>query len=139
MLIRTHSLRATLIAAAAALLLSFAPPALAGKGGGGKPPRGTATISLVLLESTDGLPHWNQTVTFNVATTSTTMPYVNLKCYQGGTLVSDGWEGFFEGTLDDGVMGLASGPWSGGDADCTAYVTKPDRTVLGSMSFHVYA
>ena len=67
------------------------------------------------------------------------MPYVNLKCFQGGVLVLDSWEGFFAGTLDDGVMGLASGPWSGGAADCTAYVTKPDRTVLGSTSFHVYA
>lgn len=36
-------------------------------------------------------------------------------------------------------MGLASSPWNSGDADCTADVTKPERTVLGSTSFHVYA
>ena len=132
--------RAAVLAAVAALCLTLASPALAGRGGGGKPPKGgSATISLVLLESTDGLAHWNQTVTFNVATTATTSPFVNLKCQQGGVLVLDSWEGFFPGTLDDGIMGLASGPWSGGAADCTAYVTTPDRAVLGSTSFHVYA
>ena len=138
MLATKRSLRLAFVTALAALCLTCASPALAGKPV--KPPRGggSATVSLVLLESTDGLPHWNQTVTFDIVTTATTSPFVNLKCHQGGLLVLDSWEGFFEGTLDDGIMGLASGPWSGGEADCTAYVTKPDRTVLGSTSFHVY-
>jgi len=133
----TRQLRLALTVVLAPALLCVAAPAQAGRGG--KPPRGgSATISLVLLESTDGLAHWGQKVSFKVATTATTMPYVNLKCYQAGKLVSDGWESFFEG-LDDQIMGLASPAWTPGEAECTADVTKPDRTVLGSMSFHVYA
>jgi hypothetical protein len=110
-------------------------------GGGGKGPknRGTGTINLVLLESTDGLAHYGQRVTFNVSTTATTEPWVRLRCYQGGSLVVYGSEGFFERSLDDGVFGLGSPSWTGGAADCTADLTKPDGSVLGSTSFHVYA
>ena len=136
----TITRRLAVMASIAALSASPAAPALAGKGGGGKPPRGggSATISLVVLDATDGLAHWNHSVTFDVATTATTEPWVNLKCYQGGALVAEGWEGFFERALGDQVFRLASPKWTGGDADCTAFVTKPDKTVLGSTSFHVY-
>jgi hypothetical protein len=124
----------------AALCLAFAPVALAGKAGpGGKPPRGgTATISLVLLNSTDGLAHYGQTVTFNVSTTATDQPWVNVKCYQGRTLVAEGWNGYFDGSLTGRNFGLASPQWTSGAADCTAYVTTPQWAVLGSTSFHVY-
>ncbi len=140
MLTTTAPVRAAFVAALVMVCLAFSSTALAARGGGGgKPSRGSTTISLVLLQSTDGLAHWGQTITFNVATTATSEPFVNLKCYQGGTLVAEGWEGFFAGSLDDQIMGLASPRWTSGDAECTAYVTKPDRTVLGSTSFHVYA
>lgn len=137
---RKLSVRIAVLAAVAALCLVFAPTALAGKRpGGGKPPRGgTGTISLVLLDSTDGLAHYGQRVTFNVSTTTTDQPWVNLKCYQGGALVSEGWEGFFASSLDDGIFGLYSPQWSGGAADCTAWLTTPQWTQLGSTSFHVY-
>jgi hypothetical protein len=132
--------RLAVAAAVAALCLALGPTALAAKGGGGgKPSRGgTGTISLVLLDSTDGVAHWGQRVTFNVSTTATNEPWVNLRCYQSGTLVSEGWEGFFAGSLDDGVFGLYSPKWTGGDADCTARLTTPQWAELASTSFHVY-
>lgn len=133
-----------LVAVVGALCLVLAPAALAGKPGGsttsGKPPRGggSATIGLVLLNSTDGLAHWGQTVTFNVSTTATDQPWVNLKCYQGGALVAEGWNGYFDASLTGRNFGLSSPQWTGGAADCTAYVTNPQWVVLGSTSFHVY-
>lgn len=118
----------------------LAVPVLAGKGGGkgpGKPSGGTGTISLVLVDSTDGLAHYGQRVTFNVATTATNEPWVNLKCWQNGTLVAEGWNGFFERSITGRNFGLYSPQWTGGAADCTAYLTTPQRKVLGSASFHV--
>jgi hypothetical protein len=130
--------RAVLLTALAALL---ALPASASAAKGSKSPKphgGTATINLVLLDSTDGLPHYNQWVTFDIATTATTQPWVDLKCFQNGVLVSEEWNGFFDGSLTGRDFGLASPMWTGGAADCTAWVTNPDWTPLGSTSFHVY-
>ena len=138
------SMRLALAAAVTALCLALAPITLAAKGGGGskggggKPTAGAGTISLVLMDSTDGVAHYGQRVTFNVSTTATSEPWVNLKCYQNGALVAEGWEGFFEGSINDGVFGLYSPQWTGGDADCTANLTMPDRRVITSTSFHVY-
>ena len=137
--------RVALVAALAAICLAAAPAALAARGGGGGKPHGgggttggTGTISLVLLNSSDGLAHWGQKVTFNVSTTATSEPWVGLKCYRGGTQVSENWEGFFAGALDDQIFGLYSPQWTGGDAECTATLTTPQRSPLGSTSFHVY-
>ena len=133
------------LTAALVLCLAAAPTALAAKdggsgGGGGKPSRGgTATISLATVSSADGVPRWNDRVTFSVATTATTQPWVNLRCYQGGALVSEAYEGYFDGALGDRVFGLSSPIWTSGTADCTARVTTPQGTQLGSMSFHVEA
>ena len=135
-------MRKTFIAIALlALVALVAGPATAGgRGGGkGKPSSGGGTISLVLLDSTDGLAHYNQWIRFNVSTTATPEPWVNLKCYQGGALVAQGWEGYFERSLSDGNFRLNSPTWTGGEADCTAFLTTPQKVVLGSTSFHVYA
>src|SRR2546426_5650873 len=48
------------------------------KGGGGT--TGNGTISLVLMNSTDGLAHYGQNVTFNISTTATDQPWVYLVC-----------------------------------------------------------
>lgn len=140
MLTMTTPLRVLLLGATAALCLALSPPALAARGGGGgKPPKGggSATIALVLLDSTDGLPHWGQKVTFSLVTNEP-QPYVKLSCHQGGVLVSSGREAFYPGTLDDGVFGLWSAAWTGGAADCTADVQTGTGAVIGTMSFHVY-
>src|ERR1700693_4862101 len=64
--------RCALIATVAAVCLALAPTALAAKGGGaGKGGGGTGggSITLVLVNSTDGLAHWGAQVTFNISTT----------------------------------------------------------------------
>ena len=113
-----------------------------GKHGGGGTTGGSGTISLhsplVVDKNGNGTPNWGDVVRFDVSTTSTTQPWVYLKCYQGG-LVSQGSEGYFAGSLDDGNFGLYSPMWSSGAADCTATLQTPSGSVLGSTSFHVDA
>ncbi len=114
-------------------------PQCSGNGGGG------GTISLVLLNSTDGWPHVGQKVTFNVSTTATNYPWVTLYCYQGGTLVYKASNGIFPTSLGQDFT-LASNSWTSGEADCTAYLQNWDDYMkhgwiqdLASTSFHVFA
>jgi hypothetical protein len=127
--------------AAIILALALVPAALAVKpaGGGGGHHTGGGTIALVLLNSTDGFAHYGQSVTFNISTTATTEPWVHLVCSQNGAMVAQGWAGYFDGSLGGRDFTLSSGSWTSGAGDCTAYLTKPDGSVLGSTSFHVYA
>src|SRR5215203_687434 len=75
--------------------LALVPTALAGKGGkNGGTSGGSSSLSLVLLNSTDGLPHYGQTVTFSLST-SATRPYVSVNCYQAGAWVYAASAGFF--------------------------------------------
>ena len=115
-----------------------------GNGGGGKPPKpgsgGSGTISgPVLIDTADAVVNHGDRIRFNVSTSSTTEPWVKLYCYQGGALVAQGSEGYFERSLDDGVFGLYSPMWASGAADCTAKLTKPDGSVLATTSFSVNA
>jgi len=125
-----------------ALSLAFAPVALAGKGhhgGGGTTSSGSGSLTMVLVTKTaDGLPHWGNTVTFTLKTTIS-QPWVHLVCSQNGTMVAEGWNGYFVGSLTGTNFGLYSPKWSGGAADCTGYLTTPQWAVVGSTSFHVYA
>jgi len=143
------SFRAALAAGIAALCLTLcltlAPVALAAKsgggahkGGGGGGPASGGSIGLVVLNSPDGLPHWHGEVTFDVSTTVTSEPWVELACYQNGTAVLVGWKGFFERSLTTQVFTLASNGWRGGAADCTAWLETGKGAKLASTSFHVY-
>jgi hypothetical protein len=136
------------VVAIAALALA-ATPAFAGKpgGGGGKPGGGGTTtpggsLQLVLLNSSDGLPHYGQKITFNV-TTSATRPFVSLNCYQGGVWVYAASVGFFADYPWEKTFTLASTSWAAGAADCTAklYTTVDGSrtTTLATQSIHVYA
>ena len=115
--------------------------ALAGRPGGSS----SSSISLVLLPSADTTslavsPRHGDQVTFNVSTTATANPYVNLKCYKNGLLVAEGWEGFFDGALGDKIFTLWSPMWTGGSAECTAALamySKGRWKTLASTSFHV--
>lgn len=115
-----------------------------GKGGGGKT-SGTSSFSLVLLDSTDGVAHWNQRVTFDIQTTQTDKPYVDLSCSQGGAVVYRNSAGYFDGYPWpwNQTMTLSSQAWTGGDADCTARLYSATNsgatTTLATMSFHVAA
>ena len=113
--------------------------------GGGTTTTGGGTISLVLLDSTDGLPHYGQHVTFNVSTTATTHPWVTMRCYVGGIVVDTDSNAMFDGSLDT-IFTLGGTPsWQSGAADCTATLENRDSyskngsiTALASTSFHVY-
>ena len=135
---------------AAALVSSSALAARGGGGGhkgGGGSTGGTGTIALatplVVDNNGNGLPNYTDVVTFNISTTATTTPYVNLVCTQNGVLVASGWRGYWAGSLDTSWnFGLESGAWPGGAADCTAYLkmqTKQGWSILGSTSFGVGA
>jgi hypothetical protein len=135
--------------AALVLVLIVVPVAFAAKSGG-RPPGGgggtpTSTITLHLLNSTDGLAHVGQLVTFDVSTTSTQYPWVTLYCYRSGSLVYKMSNGIFPTSLGEDFT-LASNSWMSGEADCTAYLQNWDNyskhhsiTNLASTSFHVYA
>jgi hypothetical protein len=116
---------------------------------GGGHTGGTGTISLVMVtdRNGDGLPNYNDIVTFNVSTTSTTQPWVTLKCSQNGTLVYQASNGIFDISLNQKFT-LASTAWAGGTADCTATLQNWDNYAkrgakgivdITSMTFHVNA
>jgi len=110
-------------------------------GGNGHVQNANSSLSLVLLTSTDGLAHWGQQVTFNISTDATAYPYVNLKCYKNGNMVAEGWAGFFDGALGNRTFGLYSPQWTGGAADCTAWLdiyAHGKWKQLTSTSFLVY-
>jgi len=117
-----------------------------GRHGGGGTVSGGGTIALAPLvvdNNGNGTPNWNDVVTFQISTTATTQPYVNLVCSQNGTVVASGWKGYWDGSLDTNWnFGLSSGAWPGGAADCTAYLkmaTSKGWSTLASMGFHVDA
>jgi hypothetical protein len=88
--------RIGLIAVVGVLALAFVPVALAGKvgntsggvkHGGGGGGGGTLSLVMVMDANGDGLPNWGDTVTFNVSTTATTEPHVDLTCSKNGVVV----------------------------------------------------
>lgn len=143
---RSRSLRIALAVFALAALLAV-PAALAAKGGkpgGGGGGSSTSSLSLVLLNSTDGLPHQGQQVTFTVSTTATSTPSVRLDCYKGGVWVYTATAGFYPAYPWAPNYTLASSAWTSGEADCTATLYSTSNggtrtTTLATLQFHVYA
>lgn len=148
---RHRPLRRLFGATSEALLISMlvfgliAGTALAAKGGGGKGPGGgdRGSLSLVMVEDTngDGLPNHGEELTFDVTTTATDKPYVSVRCYQGASFVYDGWAGFFPGAWFGTTFTMSSTTWVSGDADCTARLVMwgsngRERT-LAEQAFHV--
>ncbi len=122
----------------------LAGPALAAKGGG-HVSGGSGTVTLVVLESTDGLPHFGGRVTYEVSTTATAYPYVRTSCVQNGKQVLSTSAGYFDSYAFPSAQTFALGPtgyWASGAADCTAtlYMAGSRReTVLGTTTYHVNA
>jgi hypothetical protein len=94
----------------------------------------------------NGAPDYGDTVTFAVSTTATTMPYVTLNCYQGGTLVYQASNGIFAISLNQLFNLGGTDAWQGGAASCTATLQNWDSygkhhsvANLASMSFSVGA
>jgi len=144
----THTLMALAEASLIAVLVVglVAGVAFAGKGGngggGGKPGGGGGgTIVMVPMDGATEA-RFGERVTFDVATTSTAYPYVHLRCWQGGSLVAEGRQGFFPTAIGNEWFVLGPTPaWQGGAADCTATLEKYTRKgwgVLASVSFPVY-
>jgi hypothetical protein len=129
------------------LALVLVPAALAAKGhGGGGNTTSTSSISAPVIVTDTGTPglSYGDSVTFNISTTATTQPWVNLRCYQNGATVLNAWDGYFAGALNyNWNFGLGSGAWQSGAADCTAYLDMSNGrngwTQLSSVSFHVDA
>jgi len=114
---------------------------LAAKSGGGGHTTASGTFSLVLVDSTDGVAHWSQHITFNASSTATYY-FVRVNCSQSGALVYQQSIGFYVGWPWTKNFTLMSAAWTGGAADCDAllYSTNADGTnfqSLATMTFHV--
>ena len=114
-----------------------------GSGGGGSTGGSSGSISPVMVNDvgTSGTS-LGDTVTFNVSTTATTKPWVTVKCFQNGTLVSKESNGIFPTSLDQNFTLGPTGFWQGGAASCTAtlenwdgYSKNGSITPLASISF----
>src|SRR6478672_818060 len=112
-----------------------------GHHGGGGTTGGSGTISLasplVVDGNGNGTANWADVVSFDISTTATTEPWVNLVCSQNGVVVAQGWNGYFVGSITSRNFGLYSSYWNSGAADCVAYLTTPTWSRLASTSFHV--
>jgi hypothetical protein len=141
-------MRRIAIAAVSAVALTalLAGPALAGgKGGTGKGGGGTSTLTLVLLNSADGQAHYGQSVTFNVSSTVTSKPMVELDCFQAGSLVYTHSAGFYPDYPWPWLQtyNLSSTAWTSGAADCAAKLyyanNKGGFVTLKTLNFAVAA
>jgi hypothetical protein len=110
------------------------------RGGNGS----TSNLSLVLLNSTDGLPHYGQQVTFTVSTTATTEPHVSLLCSQNGVVVYRNDAGYYASYPWpwNQTMTLSAYAWTSGGASCAAvlYYFSGAKTVNAfTLNFQVAA
>jgi hypothetical protein len=113
-----------------------------GKPGGGGSTGGSGSLTLVMSTDNngDGRPNWGDTVTFNVSTTATTTPNVDLKCSKNGVVVYGATTGFYASYPWPwtNFMTLSSASWQSGSADCTAtlyYFSGSRNTILSTLSF----
>ena len=137
-MIRRHRIGLSMLVAIG-LLVGLSSMSLAARGGG-------STINLVVLPTgtarTAADPSQGSQVTFEVESQAD-RPFVNLRCYQGGEFVYDGWHGFFASYYTDPIFTLSSQLWTAGEADCTARLVEwgkngRERT-LATLGFHVTA
>ena len=137
----------TTAVATAVVVALAATPAYAAKGGGGKPapaPDASSTVAVKNVNPADTVLNWGDTVTFDVTTTATDTPAVQLDCYQNGVLVMTSAAGYYPSWPWSSDLRLYSGVWTSGAADCTARLYKSStnglRTyTLATQSFHVAA
>ena len=113
----------------------------AAKGGGSKGGKQTdSTLSLVTLDSADGLAYHTHRLAFEVSTTATDRPFVGVRCWQGSAWVLDAYTGYFEDYMFDPWLTLDSPYWAAGvEANCTArlfyYNKRGDQKVLATLDF----
>lgn len=110
----------------------------------GKPIKGTSTLKLVCLDSTDGVPHYGQRITFEVSTDVTEYPYVSVACYKGETQVLSASAGYYPSYAwpDARIVPLATQVWTEGaaHAHATLYHVQRGKVVsLATIEFEVLA
>jgi hypothetical protein len=142
--IRTRSMLVLAVGGALVSVIIAGPAIARNNGNGGNKTNTSSSFRLVLLNSTDGLPHWGQKVTFKVSTTATSQPFVSLRCYKSGVLVYSAQAGYYPSYPwpSAKTMVLKSNAWKGGGADCTAtlFYASGNRVItLATKDFHVYA
>jgi len=124
------------------LTLALVPAALAGKPSGGG---GTTTFSGPVMYTDlngNGVANYGDSITFNVATTATSLPEVGLRCYQGSTWVLDGYVGYYPSYAFNPYFTLSSSYWDASQpASCTArlfyYDNRSREHVLKTLSFTI--
>ena len=102
------------------------------------------TLAMVADANQNGLPNWGDTITFNVSTTATTEPHVNVSCSQNGVVVYGASTGYYAAYPWPWTqnMTLSSQSWTGGSASCTATLQAYSGTsvsTIGTLSFTVAA
>ena len=111
-------------------------------GGGGGSVGGGLTLRMVSDQNGNAAPNWSDEITFDLSTTAD-KPNVNVRCYQGGLFVYDGWAAFYDGAWFGQNFTLSSSYWQGGAADCTARLVTWSRNgreqTLATKGFHVDA
>jgi hypothetical protein len=117
-----------------------------GKGGGGTTGGSTGTFSMVMVSDAngDGLPNWNDQITFSVSSNAA-MPMVTVTCMQGSTQVDNQSVGFYAGWPWSQTFTLSHWYYWPTDsaADCTATLhytgARGSDVTLSKMSFRVDA
>ncbi|MDQ1455622.1 MAG: hypothetical protein QOH28_1242 [Actinomycetota bacterium] len=101
-------------------VLAVAPSAYAAKGGGKSGGgSGGGSVRVVNVTAPGTAPSHGQTITFSV-TSSASQPYVQLNCFQGGSIVYSHQAGFYAGYPWSHNYVLSSNSWVSGSAACTA-------------------
>lgn len=118
----------------AAALLALSSVGLAAKGGnagtqGGGSNGSSIELRVLTSQSFGGL------VTFNVSTSRTDQPWVNVSCSQGADVVYTQWHGFYDSYEFGQVFTLGPTPsWTSGPAKCEARLV-----VWGKSSYRTLA
>ena len=123
-----------------ALALS-APAAVAAKPTSGGSVSGSS-LSVVVLTGPDQTPNYGETITFNV-TSGVYYKWVDLRCYQSGTLIGGGNAGFFPEYPWAATYTLSGSAWTSGAANCSARLytqsSNGKQSTLATLAFNVAA
>jgi hypothetical protein len=108
---------------------------------GGKRSKDTGSFTLRNVDPTDLVVNFGDAVTFDVQSTAT-WPMVQMRCFQGSTLVFLQGVGFYGGYPFTQIFTLEGYLWPSGAASCTAelYSANSDgsyRSQLATMTFGV--
>jgi hypothetical protein len=105
----------------------------------GNPNSSSITLKVMTGSAPTSAVLYGSNVSFNVSTTATNFPWVEVLCFNGRTLLFGQVQGFANGAQPVYSLGPTQ-VWSGGSASCTATLFSTDsgkRKDLASTSFTV--